>query len=276
MRARNIKPGFFSNDLLAECQMGARVLFIGLWTIADREGRLVDRPAKIKAQILPFDNCNVDELLNELAEKHEDNNGPAFIVRYRGSDGHRYIQILNFKKHQNPHVNEASSEIPAPEEYSTSTVQTPGEHTTNPAESLLLNPDSLLLNPESLLLNPECGILNPETPASILSILAELKKVKDYPFEAAKDIEYLATIAGEFPGLDLLAEAKAWAVYKLDKPLEKKSNPRSQFRRWCQFELEKLKKGGNGNGRGAQHGGNGAEGTTGTTGMADWEERIYS
>ena len=35
-RARNIKPGFFTNDVLADCDPLARLLFAGLWTVADR------------------------------------------------------------------------------------------------------------------------------------------------------------------------------------------------------------------------------------------------
>lgn len=48
-RARNIKPAFFMNDELAEIDPLGRLLFIGLWTIADREGRLEDRPARHKS-----------------------------------------------------------------------------------------------------------------------------------------------------------------------------------------------------------------------------------
>jgi hypothetical protein len=47
-RSRNIKPGFFTNDELAECHPLGRLLFAGLWTIADKEGRLDDRPKKLK------------------------------------------------------------------------------------------------------------------------------------------------------------------------------------------------------------------------------------
>ena len=43
-RARNIKPGFFRNADLVEMPIEARLLFIGLWTLADRSGRLEDRP----------------------------------------------------------------------------------------------------------------------------------------------------------------------------------------------------------------------------------------
>jgi hypothetical protein len=105
-RSRNIKPGFFLNDLLAEIDPLGRLLFAGLWTIADREGRIEDRSKRIKAEILPYDNCNVIELLDELNQR-------KFIMRYQ-VDGEKYIQIINWDKHQNPHVKEKSSTIPAP------------------------------------------------------------------------------------------------------------------------------------------------------------------
>ena len=65
-RSRNIKPGFFLNDVLSEIEPLGRLLFAGLWTIADKAGRLRDSPKKIKACILPYDDCDVNNLLNEL------------------------------------------------------------------------------------------------------------------------------------------------------------------------------------------------------------------
>jgi hypothetical protein len=106
MRARNIKPGFFKNDTLAELDFAGRLLFIGLWGIADRAGRLEDRPKKIKAELFPYDEVNVDAFLGELARR-------GFILRYE-TGGERYIQIVHFDKHQNPHPREAPSNIPAP------------------------------------------------------------------------------------------------------------------------------------------------------------------
>ena len=134
-RARNIKPGFFSNDVLAECEPLARLLFAGLWTIADREGRLEDRPKRIKAELLPYDDCNIDALLDALHSK-------GFILRY-SVENQQLIQILAFTKHQNPHKNEVHSTLPRPEQHSTSTVQTPEQHSTNRADSLKLIPDSI-------------------------------------------------------------------------------------------------------------------------------------
>lgn len=148
-RSRNIKPGFFVNDELAEIEPLGRLLFIGLWTIADREGRLKDRPKKIKAQVLPFDNCDVDKLLKKLHEK-------GFILRYCANSS-RYIQIINFCKHQNPHIKEAASDIPAPDKHQTSTRQEQNKHTTDPADSLLLIPDSL--NPSTDSLKPSTSLI---------------------------------------------------------------------------------------------------------------------
>jgi hypothetical protein len=114
-RARNLKPSFFTNDILAEIDPLGRILFQGLWCLADRAGRLEDRPKKIKAEVLPYDDCDADAYLSELHEK-------GFILRY-AANGKRFIQVLAFTKHQNPHIKEAASTIPAPCENSTSTVQ---------------------------------------------------------------------------------------------------------------------------------------------------------
>lgn len=112
-RIRSIKPGFFLNDLLAELPPLDRILFAGLWTLADREGRLEDRTKKIKAAILPYDDHDIDEALNRLSTKN-------FIQRYEVK-GCKYVQIDNFLKHQCPNVKEVESIIPAPSKHRLST-----------------------------------------------------------------------------------------------------------------------------------------------------------
>src|SRR5262244_3073085 len=54
IRARNIKPGIFKNELLGAADPLLTLLFEGLWCMADREGRLEDRPLRIKAEIFPY------------------------------------------------------------------------------------------------------------------------------------------------------------------------------------------------------------------------------
>ena len=144
-RARNVKPSFFTNDTLAELPALARLLFIGLWTLADREGRLEDRPKKIKAEVLPYDDCDADALLGAL-------HGRGFILRYQVQEG-RFIQVVKFARHQNPHVREPASAIPepvqdgtstvpAPDKHSASTVPVPDDNGTGPALSPFPFPDS--------------------------------------------------------------------------------------------------------------------------------------
>lgn len=144
-RSRNIKPSFFQNDLLAEIHPLGRLLFAGLWTVADRSGRLEDRPKRIKASVLPYDDIDTDTLLNQLAEK-------GFINRYNIC-GNAFIEIKNFIKHQNPHCREPESTIPAPDEFAAitilasdkhcaGTVQALDEHSSGRADSLNLIPDS--------------------------------------------------------------------------------------------------------------------------------------
>src|SRR3990167_5230973 len=103
-RARLFKPAFFDNESLAKVHPHGRLLFVGLWTLADKKGRLNDRPKVISGNIFPFENVNVDKLLDDLQ-------GHGFIARYEVS-GRRYIQVLNFEKHQHVNIKEAESVIP--------------------------------------------------------------------------------------------------------------------------------------------------------------------
>lgn len=136
-RSRNIKPGFFSNEHLAELDFATRLLFIGMWTEADREGRLEDRPRRLKMALFPADNVDIEFMLNGLESY-------GFIRRYV-ANGCRAIQIVSWAKHQNPHVKEAQSTIPAevfepaPDWYEESTGQAPDKHSSFPADSLSLD-----------------------------------------------------------------------------------------------------------------------------------------
>lgn len=210
-RARNLKPGFFKNERLVVINNDdgsivyrnplIRILFEGLWTLSDREGRLDDRPLWIKAEVLPYDNCDITALLDELASIREEDGFPSFIVRYT-ANGRRYIQILNFKKHNSPHIKEPSSTIPAPDFHQLSMLQEQGNNEEsrektpddkasddpeNPGEPSKINitglsdastvpiPESTIQTPdlhgektpESPFLNPESGIPHPSTESNI-------------------------------------------------------------------------------------------------------------
>jgi len=159
-RARNIKPGFFKNADLVETSFETRLLFVGLWTLADREGRLQDRPKQIKMELFPADSVDVDACLNDLVDY-------GFIRRYV-ADGKKIIQVVNFGRHQTPHGKEADSELPdengvytvhernksglVTDSSGAKTVQAQCKHSSEPVQEQCkhtLNPDSPFLNPDS-------------------------------------------------------------------------------------------------------------------------------
>lgn len=138
-RARNIKPSIMDNEELAELAPLARLLFVYLWMLADREGRLEDRPKRIAAQALPYDRtADVGAMLDDLQSA-------GFIVRYV-VDGVACIEVVSFTKHQNPHVREADSSLPSP-------AQTPAKdvtkHNLGSAESSPRSPDPGFRIPDS-------------------------------------------------------------------------------------------------------------------------------
>jgi hypothetical protein len=159
MRARNIKPGFFKNDALADLSPYARLLFIGLWLLADREGRLEYRPKKIKAEIFPFESVDVGLLFQELA-KCED----PIITLYE-VENFKYVQILNFVKHQKPHSNEVESTLPSAIGAKLSTM----DPSAFDQGSKHLPPRIQALGPERGKMNDECGMMNDESGASAFS-----------------------------------------------------------------------------------------------------------
>lgn len=160
-RARNIKPALFDNDQLAEIEPLGRLLFIGLWTIADYKGDLVYREKRIKAQLLPYDNCDIKNIMINL-----DKSG---FVRFYSDGKQMYLNITNFSKHQNPHKNEREkgSAVPAYTESMSQAVDlttltinrdkngtSPDNNETNRADSLSLIPDSLSPITDSLAETP--------------------------------------------------------------------------------------------------------------------------
>ncbi len=87
--------------------MAARLLFIGLWTLADKEGRLEDRPKRIKAELFPYDNLDCDKDLSRLQSS-------GFIIRYEVGEM-KVIQITNFTTHQRITGKESETDSRFPE-----------------------------------------------------------------------------------------------------------------------------------------------------------------
>lgn len=237
-RARNIKPGLFANEDLAECEPLARILFTGLWCIADRSGRLEDRPKRIRAEILPYDNCDANDLLEQLQKR-------GFILRYERG-GQRFIQVINFDKHQNPHMKEAKSTIPSPfdndmeacdsdgktisesVEHSESTMQSHDSHETSHADSLI--PDSLI--PDS---REKQDASEAQAPSPAESRKPKAEKIEfDMVSASWSGISATQRKVWEdaYPAVDLHIELSKAAAWLISNPANRKSNYAAFLTRW--------------------------------------------
>jgi len=192
-RARNIKPSTFKNELLGAADPLLTLLFISLWTLADKEGRLEDRPLRIKAETFPYrEGIDINGYLTELQRLE-------FIDRY-SVDGVAIIQVVNFGKHQSPHSTEKKSELPCKPIDTPLTVKQPlnNESTNVDANINVLIPDSLI--PDSL--NPI------SKQASLLDISFD-EFWNAYPIKTGKGAAEKSW-KKEKPNIDLVLKALVW------------------------------------------------------------------
>ncbi|MBN1548485.1 MAG: conserved phage C-terminal domain-containing protein [Syntrophaceae bacterium] len=157
----------------------------------------------IKVEILPYDDCDIESLLDQLCEA-------GLIIRYE-IEGVHYGCVPKFLKHQKPHVREAESTIPAPDSQTQSSILVrPGHDLGDAKEDArhcqdALNPSSLnpsSLNPSSLnpsSLNPSS--LNEESP----ELDSGLRPSNGGPPLYAEIIVYLNSATGK----DFKLETKA-------------------------------------------------------------------
>jgi hypothetical protein len=204
MRSRNLKPGFFKNEELAELPALTRILFEGLWCMADREGRLEDRPKRIKAEVLPYDDCDIEGMLDSLA-----NRADPFIIRY-SVNGCSIIAIPTFLEHQAPHYKEAPSELP-PFTGELNHRSIIGQSSVNP-DTLI--PDSGFLIPSSLIpdsnasLSLDCDLID-----DLMSLAGEVKSAVATWVPGKKDHELFQILLKQFPPAQIKRELQKFQVY---------------------------------------------------------------
>jgi hypothetical protein len=104
-RIRTIKPEFFTSHDIVSLTPLSRLFYISLWCESDREGRLNWNTRTFKMRYLPADDCDIDELANELIEA-------GLIIIYE-IDGKKYAEIPSFKNHQVINNRETDSIIPS-------------------------------------------------------------------------------------------------------------------------------------------------------------------
>lgn len=93
MRIRSIKPEFWKSERVASLPRDSRLLFIGLWNLADDAGRFRAHPNLIQGELFPYEpESDVAGWLQALVD--------AGLVLLYEADGRRYGLVVGFSEHQ--------------------------------------------------------------------------------------------------------------------------------------------------------------------------------
>lgn len=157
-----------------------------------------------------------------------------------------FLYISNWEKHQNIEGMDRIKELTRKrvakhrakkiEELTTSvTSNVEGNVTVTPSNAADIDIELDLDIDKDKELDKEIKIIMTPREAEFLSILS---KVQHYPIDRVKDIEMVQALSERYPNLNLIETLKDWAIYKKDKPLDKKSNPRNQINQYFKKAVE--------------------------------------
>lgn len=111
-RIRTVKPELFRHEELFEAELETgfplRLAFIGLFTVADREGIFRWQPRQLKLDVMPYDSHDFSRVLDALVSR-------GFVVKY-ASQGDTYGLIPSFTRHQVINNRERASGHPSIED----------------------------------------------------------------------------------------------------------------------------------------------------------------
>lgn len=103
-RIRYVKPDFFKDEDLVALSPYHRLCYEGLWTQADRSGRMRYRPKRLKLEIFPYEDLNFEGLIADLET--------AKFVRCYVVGGVKYLDVPSLPKHQRFRCDEPVSVLP--------------------------------------------------------------------------------------------------------------------------------------------------------------------
>jgi uncharacterized phage protein (TIGR02220 family) len=115
MRARYLKPGFFTSVDLAKCRIQARYFYEGVWCYSDNLGRFKWELLRIEAAVFPYEvgKYDVPALMCELILT-------SHVVPYQGDNGCWYAHIpthdAHFPDETKRRRGTVGSKLPAPPE----------------------------------------------------------------------------------------------------------------------------------------------------------------
>ena len=113
-RQRSIHPEIWTSDAVGRLPLPARLLWIGIFSTADDEGRLKGSPEHLRATVFPHDRLSIPKIELWLALVEAEG-----MIRRYSVDGRQFIAVINFRRYQRPKY-PTPSKLPAPPSEGTS------------------------------------------------------------------------------------------------------------------------------------------------------------
>lgn len=107
-RIRSLKPEMWADEKIGALSRDARLLFVGLITMADDEGRFRALPSAILGHVFPYD----DDAARRLERWMRELESQGLVTRYE-AEGFTYGSLNGWRKHQKINRPQASS-LPTP------------------------------------------------------------------------------------------------------------------------------------------------------------------
>ena len=96
MPRRMIEPDIWRNEKIGNLPDTGRLLFIGIFSSADDDGRLKASPKFLKATVFPYDNDKTDEQIRKLMDLC----ASLGLIRVYSKNGQEYLDIPGWEEHQ--------------------------------------------------------------------------------------------------------------------------------------------------------------------------------
>lgn len=123
-RRRMIDPDIWNDSRFKKLDYAERLFFVGMFSNADDEGRLLGDPAFLRSRIFPYDDFTLEDIL-KMRTRILDINPNLHLYNINGED---YLAFLKWDNYQKPD-HAKPSKIPAPTDVSPteSVIQSPTE-----------------------------------------------------------------------------------------------------------------------------------------------------
>ena len=245
-RTRYIKTEFFEDTKIAELSVECRLLYIGLWTLLDRNGVYDFDPKKIKKNIFGYDDkitvSRVSTMLSELIKY-------SFFKEIDYGDK-KYLYCPNFVRHQKFHREEKpkyliplellNDALLAPNKHPTSTQQ----EMTNATASSAGNGERGTGNGQRATGNLVCAttVQAPPLPPEIASRLDSLSSKAKQLLGTVKEDLILSWWESYKDADFIIAEANAAATWILAQSHKAPKNFGPFFSRWLKKGWEDYRK----------------------------------